>query len=149
MRNFHYGRLFFARESGEAEVGLRHLEASYFLSSIYTYYERERHEQALELITSLHARFPSSTFLHFELIELLFEMGRYPQVEAEALRLEAKAGTRSYDEVQRQAAGVWRARAALYQGEPERAWAALDELEPPVPGASVWLVAWVELARSG
>jgi len=144
--------------SGDGPTGLRYLnevvaegdlyrdEARFILGNIYTYHEPQ-YPRALELVGELHDRYPHNTLIHFELLEVRFEMRDYRGAIKEARRLEARSARNELEESRIRMARVWRARAELVSGEPETAWRTLSVFDAGLPERPLWGGAWIELTR--
>jgi hypothetical protein len=59
-------------------------DAAFLLTNIYAYHEPGQKHLALALARALHARFPTNTLFHYELLEVLVEAGFYDEAVAEA-----------------------------------------------------------------
>ena len=144
--------------SGDGPTGLRYLnevaaggdlyrdDARFILGNIRTYHEPQ-YRRALALVGALHDRYPRNTLIHFELLEVRFEMRDYPGAIGEARRLEARSARNAFEESRIRMARVWRARAELLSGGPETAWQTLSVFDGEVPDRPLWGGAWINLTR--
>ena len=144
---------------GDAPAGLLNLgdvydrgdlyrwDAAFMLTNIYAYHEPGQKHRALALARALHARFPTNTLFHHELLEVLFEAGFYDEVVAEAAIPEARPGPDGIDASVRRQARAMRARAELNLGRPDVALELLESFGPDGPERPPWGRAWVLLTR--
>jgi tetratricopeptide (TPR) repeat protein len=144
---------------GDADLGISYIrdvsengdlfrdDAKMILSNIYTYFREEEVGTALEIMWDLRARYPENPLIHFELIETLLVDGRYDETITEAKRLEQKPSLDEGWRGRQTVALVWRARAELMLGRPERSLELLAPLEATPPVNPHWAAAWVDLTR--
>ena len=144
--------------SGDGPTGLRYLsevvaegdlyrdDARFILGNIYTYHEPQ-YKRALALVGALHERYPDNTLIHFELLELRFEMRDYRGAIGEARRLEARSAHNELEQNRIRMARVWRARAELLSGEPDTAWQTLSAFDAGLLDRPLWGGAWIDLTR--
>jgi len=144
---------------GDAATGLRQLEEAwrggdlyrftggFFLAHVLTYHEQESYARAFEILRSLHDAHPHNSMVHFELVELLITVEDYERAIQEALALEAHPGTARHDRGRANMARIWRARARLLSGQPERAWEILQPFGAEGPEEPDWGSRWVRLTR--
>lgn len=143
---------------GDGPLGLQYLnevssngdlmryDASSILLSIQVYLDPDL-EPALELAMELHEQFPTSTLIHFQVIEALTALKDGEGVIRESLLLEQGEGDFFHDAGRRRMAMIWRAGAELEMARPEKAWGVLEsfgEVRPDDPG---WALPWVSLIR--
>jgi len=120
--------------------------ARFILSNIETYH-LENPTRGLELLTKLHADYPTNTMIHFELLEALYMLGQYERARDEALALERNPRTGALHQGRKTMARVWRARAVLALDRPEQALDALAPLVAQEPEVPLWGKAWVRLTQ--
>ena len=145
--------------SGDGPTGLRYLnevrtdgdlfrdDAAFILGNIYTYHEPQFHDRAVVLVHDLHERYPSNTLIHFELLEILFEIGDYAGSAEEARKLQTNSGRGGLERGRIDMARAWQARAELQLGDPETAWRTLSFFDDDGPERPYWGGAWVNLTR--
>ncbi|MDJ0787464.1 MAG: tetratricopeptide repeat protein [Myxococcota bacterium] len=132
-----------------SEQGLRYrFDARFFLGNIQTYHDgREDLDEALRILRGLRAEHPSNALVHFELLELLMMLERPAEAAHEAERLEAHPGLSTEVRGRVNMARVWRARAELAQGRPDRAWTLLESFGEVGPVDPDWGARWVQVVR--
>jgi tetratricopeptide (TPR) repeat protein len=121
-------------------------DASLQLAQLYLYFE-DQPERAAPILARLHAAYPENTAVTFEILELRLIQGNYEGTIEKALELEQSQGSQFGDEVRRTMAKIWRARAELLRGQPDRVVAALAEVEAGSAKLSPWCVRWLLLTR--
>jgi tetratricopeptide (TPR) repeat protein len=144
---------------GNADLGIAYIaevsergdlfkdDAKLILSNIYTYLRKDELATALRMVRDLHARYPENPLIHFEVIETLFAAHEFEQVIEQALLLEGKPTPDERWAGRQTVARIWRARAELMLGRPERALEMLAPMEANPPTNPHWASAWVDLIR--
>jgi hypothetical protein len=143
---------------GDGPLGLQYLsevvssgdlmryDASSILLSIRVYLDPEP-EPALKLARDLQEQFPTSTLIHFQVIEALTALKDGEGVIRESLLLEQSAGNFFHDAGRRRMVMIWRAGAELELGRPEKAWDVLESFGEIMPEDPGWALPWVSLIR--
>ena len=131
------------------EIRIAHrFSATFFLANIRSYHDgRLDRAEALEFLRKLHTRHPHNSLVHFELIEVLTMLERYEEVIPAAAALETHPGTSRQDRGRVNMARVWRARAELMLGRPDRAWEILEPLGSAVETPN-WGDPWIHVTRA-
>ena len=137
----------YIQETTEGDSHHRH-DAQFILADISLEDEPQRTDLATELMDRMHARFPDNTLIHHRLIDTRFESGRYEDVLTEASKLAASTGGDSLDTLLRSTAPIWRARAFVQLGLPDRARAELSGFPEGGPDRPHWAGAWVRLTNA-
>jgi tetratricopeptide (TPR) repeat protein len=144
---------------GNADLGIAYIkrvaeqgdlykdDAQLILANIYTYYREEELASAVRLIRDLHGRYPDNPLIHFELVETLFAAGEYEEMTRQALALERKPAADEGRRGRQTVSLIWRARAELMLGRPERTLELLAPLEANPPTTPHWASAWADLTR--
>ncbi len=135
-----------AREGGDRY----RFDAAFYLTNIRAYHESVRDvDWAVRETRVLHDRHPRNALVHFELLELLAMQGEYEAARLEAQKLEAHPGRATSAEARGRAnmATVWRARAELALGQPERALGTLHGFGEDGPSEPDWGARWVQVTR--
>jgi tetratricopeptide (TPR) repeat protein len=143
---------------GDGPLGLQYLndvvstgdlmryDASTILLSIQVYLDPDP-EPALELAMELHEQFPTSTLIHFQVIEALTALKDGEGVIRESLLLEQSEGKFFHDAGRRRMVMIWRAGAELELGRPEKAWQVLESFGQVLQSDPGWALPWVSLIR--
>jgi tetratricopeptide (TPR) repeat protein len=141
---------------GDRELGLQYLhqaqemsslwstQASFYLMQVNTYIEKGRVSAALEIARDLHARYPSNTMLHTQLIDVLTASEDWKGVIEESVKLNVGTGNYFNDENMRAAAPIWRSYAELQLGQAKTAWETLSVFRDEEPS---WAYPWLCLYR--
>jgi tetratricopeptide (TPR) repeat protein len=144
--------------TGDSETGLRFLQevyangdlyrwdAAFMLMNIYTQYEPD-HSKAFALGRELIERYPNNLLVRNEYLELLLAACRFEETIEEAQRIEALPAQDERSQALRRIARVWRARAEIQLGEPQRAQSVLAEFGQDGPERPYWGSAWIGLVR--
>ncbi|MGH0034053.1 MAG: hypothetical protein ACQGVK_03410 [Myxococcota bacterium] len=144
--------------TGDRETGLAYIEevsrkgdlyrfdASAQLANILLYME-DAPERAAPILERLHRTHPESGYLAFEVVELKMIEGDYAGTVEKALELEQSHGSQFGDATRRTMAKIWRARAELHRGHPERTRAILAEIDASGQDLSGWCRRWMLLTR--
>ena len=132
-----------------AEKGTLYQEdALYMKGNIYINFRENQAERGLPIIRSLAQRYPNNILLQFEWIEALYESGKPNAVIAKADTLAARKPRTPEEVGWIRMAPTWKARAALLQGDPDRALALLaPEIASP-PQEPLWATAWLDLIQA-
>jgi tetratricopeptide (TPR) repeat protein len=143
---------------GDGPLGLQYLsevassgdlmryDASSILLSIRVYLDPEP-EPALNLARDLQEQFPTSTLIHFQVIEALTALKDGEGVIRESLLLEQSEGNFFHDAGRRRMVMIWRAGAELELGRPEKAWDVLESFGEIMPEDPGWALPWASLIR--
>ncbi len=131
----------------QAGEGVLADEAAWVLSDVYEDFMPERREQGLALIRGLAARYPRNDLFRMQELFILARMGRHAEAQAAAAALVQGLAGRPEQERLRSVARVWEARAAIEQGDPASARAALSALREDRGDRPPWLEAFVTLAE--
>jgi tetratricopeptide (TPR) repeat protein len=144
---------------GNAELGIAYIaevaergdifkdDATLVLSNIYTYFRKEEIATALRMIRDMHERYPENALIHFELVETLLAAHEYDEVIEQALLLEGKPTPDERWAGRQTVANIWRARAELMLGRPERTLELLAPMQADPPTNPHWASAWVDLTH--
>lgn len=139
---------------GDASIGRQYLQelaqsdsiqrwnARFILANINTYHPPVDYATAESLVIDLHQRFPDNRIIHFELVELYFESGRYKEAAYEANLLANRPKANRLFEGRGNMARIWQARALIRMGEPEQALKALARVPESGPALPSWGGAW-------
>jgi|TARA_Y100000031_G_scaffold155891_1_gene208170 hypothetical protein len=145
--------------TGDATLGRKYLHelaesdsiqrwnARFILANINTYHRPVDYAIAETLVTGLHERFPGNRIVHFELIELYYESGRYAEAAREADVLANRPKTNRLFEGRGNVARIWQARALIRLGQSEQALKALARV-PASGQMPSWGSAWLHLTRA-
>ncbi|MCH2187255.1 hypothetical protein MK280_15435, partial [Myxococcota bacterium] len=132
-----------------AETGTVYREdALYMKGNIYINFRENQAGLGLPIIRSLAQRYPQNVLLQFELIEAFYESGKPEAVIATANALADRKPRNPKEEGWIRMAPAWKARAALLEGDPNRA---LDLLAPEIaapPENPLWATAWIDLIQA-
>ena len=123
-------------------------DARFILANINTYHTPVNYATAETLVTKLHERFPDNRIIHFELVELYYESGRYEEAEREANLLAQLPMTNLLVEGRGNTARIWQARALIRMGRAEQALMALTRVPESGPSMPSWGVAWLYVTRA-
>jgi tetratricopeptide (TPR) repeat protein len=144
---------------GNAQQGLRDLDdvrqqgdyyrftGAFHLANIRTYQSTQDRALALAITRHLHEQHPSNSLVHFELVEVLMLEGDYDEVLIEARELEGHPGEALHHRGRANVGRIWRARAELHLGRPQRAWEILETFGPDGPEVPGWGRRWVAVTR--
>ena len=142
------------REKGLSLLGEVHAGSSVYapsatmvLVAINNYHDPTDVQTALQLSEQLHERYPENAILHFELLEVLLNAGRYERLIDEALVLEQRAGESEGVTGRALLARIWRARAALDLGRREEAHEIAFGLRDDDPRLPEWGRTWLWVVR--
>jgi len=132
-----------------AETGTLYREdALYMKGNIYINFRENQAELGLPIIRSLAQRYPQNVLLQFELIEAFYESGKPEEVIATANALADQKPRNTAEAGWIRMAPTWKARAALLEGDPDRA---LHLLAPEIatpPEHPLWATAWIDLIQA-
>jgi len=121
--------------------------ASMVLMAIHTYHAPTDVPAALDIAVELHETYPENAILHFELLEVLLEAGRYEELLAEALELEKRRGESEGVTGRAVLAHVWRARASANLGRVDEARSIAFGIDPDDPDLPTWGAPWLWIVR--
>jgi len=122
--------------------------AQVMLSVIGSHHSPTDYEDAASRLRPLHRRYPMNVLIQHELVDVLFKMGRYDELQPLLDEMERRADEPQPVRAYARVAEMWRARIALHQrrlDEAEAHLALLDQHADEIPN---WTHAWVDVLNA-